>query len=140
MASNEANKFVLNGNELRINRPKPPMSKSENTPHAQTLEQEKLLPRRFSITDIYYGTLITGAAMRNIQNRSGIVCSNDEFGVIGHPFQRNKMDVPFTITLDPEKRRIVLVGETVWSSKGTADSEKKTTITERLLFEWGFKE
>ena len=134
-SANAPNKFVLMGNPLRFNRQTSKAPQSPNTQATQTLGEKNVSTVSYSISDIYYGTLITGAAMRNIHKRpSSIVSSHDEFGVIGHSFSGTGINVPFTVTLDPKKRKIALVGETTSNTAGVMD------VTDRLSFEWRFSE
>ena len=73
--------------------------------------------------------------MANIHRRSSsIVPRDDEFGLIGHSFGGNGCNVPVTVTLDPEKRTIALVGGPMLNAKGAQVG------TERVSFEWRFNE
>ena len=118
--------------------PQPATCQSLNTPPFQDLDTGNAASVSCSISDIYYGTLVMGAAMRNIhKRRSSIIPSDDEFGVIGHPFDRNGFNIPFTITLNSEKRTTALVGSSTSSTEETTSSGVLLSIesgTSRELF------
>lgn len=127
--------FVLEGNTLEMSWPKPSASQLLNTVPSQDLRTGNATSFSYGISDIYYGTLITSATMRNIhKQRNSIVSSGDEFGVIGHPFDRSGSNIPFTLTLDSKKRRIALVGRPMSS----IDETPSDSVL--LSFEWRFSE
>ncbi len=89
---------------------------------------------KFKITDIYYGTLITGAAMRNIQKSNSLVSNNEEFGIIAHRLRNYEYQTSFSLSIDTEKRRLAIIGE--------FDSflETNSVLSRALKFEWSFRE
>ncbi len=89
---------------------------------------------KFKITDIYYGTLITGAAMRNIQRSNSLVSNNEEFGIIAHRLRNYECQTSFSLSIDTEKRRLAIIGE--------FDSflETNSVLSRALKFEWSFRE
>jgi hypothetical protein len=88
----------------------------------------------FNIADIYYGTLITGAAMRNIQRIKSIVANDDEFGIIAHHLMNYDLKTSFSLTIDTEKKKLGIVGD--FDISETFISE----INGALAFEWNFQE
>ncbi len=89
---------------------------------------------KFKITDIYYGTLITGAAMRNIQRSNSLVSNNEEFGIIAHRLRNYECQTSFSLSIDTEKRRLAIIGE--FDSSLETDS----ALSGALKFEWSFRE
>jgi hypothetical protein len=88
----------------------------------------------FKITGIHYGTLITGAAMRNIQRRGSIVSNNDEFGIIANHLINDDYKTSFSFEIDTEKKKLAIIGE--FDLVMTIVSE----VTGALKFEWNFRE
>lgn len=96
----------------------------------------------FNIRDIYYGTLITGTAVRNIQRGNSTFSNNDEFGIIVHHLMTSERSFSFNLTIDIENKKLAITGtlemhdafESEWPDSFMSDS------TNALKFEWDFRE
>ncbi len=100
-----------------------------------TTFNEKPTTANFKISDIHYGTLITGAAMRNIQRRNSIVSNNDEFGIIAHNLMnRDLHKTSFSFNIDTENKKLAIIGRFDLFEMFTSD------LTKTLKFEWNFRE
>ena len=88
----------------------------------------------FDITDIHCGTLITGEAMRNMHKENSIIPSDDKFGVIAYCLMDKKDYTSFKFTIDIEKKKLAIIGETALISMDCSDKNTE------LKFEWNFRE
>ena len=70
----------------------------------------KLTSTNFKIADIYYGTLITGAAMRNIQKTDSLVSNDDGFGIVAHRLQNYDLQTSFSLCIDTKKQKLAIIG------------------------------
>jgi hypothetical protein len=87
-----------------------------------------------NIADIYYGTLITGPAMRNIQRINSIVANDHEFGIIAHHLMNYDLKTSFNLNIDTEKKKLSIIGNFDVSETPFSD------IRGALKFEWNFQE
>jgi len=119
---------------LNINRNNRPSQQPNKTPPVTTTINDKPTTISFKITDIHYGTLVTGAAMRNIHRKNSIVSGYDEFGIIAHRLINDEYKTSFSFDIDMEKKKLAIVAEfelilTLFSDMST-----------QLKFEWNFRE
>jgi hypothetical protein len=87
-----------------------------------------------NIADIYYGTLITGPAMKNIQRINSIVANDHEFGIIAHHLMNYAFKTSFSLNIDSEKKKLSIIGNFDVSETLFSD------ISGTLKFEWNFQE
>ena len=88
----------------------------------------------FKITDIHYGTLVTGAAMRNIHRGKSIVSGYDEFGIIAHRLMNDECKTSFSFDIDIEKKKLAIKAQFALILTDNSD------IATELKFEWNFRE
>ncbi len=120
---------------MDIKRTKQPIRQPIAIPLITTTLNDKPTTANFKISDIHYGTLITGAAMRNIQRRNSIVSNNDELGIIAHNLMNRDLDnTSFTFNIDTANKTLAIIGEFDLFEVFTSE------LTETLKFEWNFRE
>ncbi|CAF3656841.1 unnamed protein product [Rotaria sordida] len=125
--------FVFHGKKLdikRINRSSQPPA---NTLPTMTRINSTPTSINFKITDIHYGTLITGAAMRNIQTGNSIVSNVDQFGIIAHRLIPDQCKI-FELNIDIDKKKLAISG------KLDVILTSDITINTGLKFEWNFRD
>jgi hypothetical protein len=123
--------FFFHGHFLSINESKQTNQRKQIT---KPLDDVEVTENTYPISDIYYGTLLTGAAMRNIRSSKSIVSSSDNLGIIAHRFVGHQANITFKLEIDHEKKKVVLCGSVPPYFK--TDS----LITSDLTLEWGFRE
>ncbi|CAF2105210.1 unnamed protein product [Rotaria magnacalcarata] len=127
--------FVFKGQQLHINHShNKPLQQPKNTPITRTTTTtsdniSKSL--NLTITDIHYGTLITGAAMRNIQTENSTVSNDSKCGIIAHRLLTDKC-INMNLNIDTDKKKIAIIGN--FQLDHTDYSDSATT----LKFEWNF--
>ena len=99
-----------------------------------TNHQPNAMNRNFQIADIYYGTLITGAAMKNLQRTRSIVANDDKYGIIAHRLMDSDYGTSFSLDIDTNKNKLnIIIRTTIF------DGYEKE-ISTNLKFEWNFQE
>lgn len=88
----------------------------------------------FNITDIYYGTVITGAAMKNLQRTRSIIANDDKYGIIAHRLMNSDVPTAIHLDIDINKSRIAII-TTTNIFDGYAND-----ISTKIKFEWNFQE
>ena len=88
----------------------------------------------FKITNIHYGTLITGAAMRNIYKKNSIVSNPVEYGIVAHRLMNCDYKTTFSFAIDVDKKKFEIAATVTLFQ---LDFMETTTI---LKFEWDFQE
>jgi hypothetical protein len=119
---------------LNINRNNPPSQQPNKTPPVTTTIDDKPTTISFKIADIHYGTLVTGAAMRNIHRGNSIVSGYDEFGIIAHRLINDEHRTFFSFDIDMEKKKLAIVAH---FDLILDDASDLVTV---LKFEWNFRE
>jgi len=80
----------------------------------------------FSIGDVHYGTLITGAAMNNITDTNNA----DDFGFIANRLVDNEQNISMYLRIDEQEKKIsIIVSYKSLSSQNSSNE---------LTFEWAF--
>ena len=126
--------FVFQGNELKIGRNKRSFQQRNKILFITITNNDKPTTASFKITDIHYGTLITGAAMRNIHRPNSIVDGYDEFGIIAHRLMNDEYNASFSFDIDMEKKKLAIIAKLDLTLENTSD------ISIELKFEWNFRE
>lgn len=103
-----------------------------SNPFATMLAKFLNLPdnSQYQITDIYYGTLITGAAMKNLHGTD----NNAAFGIIAQRLIDNDVEISYHLHIDTIKKKLAIVG--IFNVHEPGLFEKRTTVK----FEWNFHE
>jgi len=119
---------------LNISRNNRPSQQPNKTPPVTTTINEKPTTNSFKIADIHYGTLVTGAAMRNIYRANSIVSGYDDFGIIAHRLINDEHKTSFSFDIDMEKKKLAIVAH---FGLMLDDASDLSTV---LKFEWNFRE
>ena len=127
--------FNFKGNQLDIKRRQRPNQKATIDLLARMMRNlTDPTTTRIRIADIYYGVIITGPAMKNIQRMNSIVANDHEFGIIAHDLMNYDLETLFTLNIDTEKQKLSIIGNFNLSESHDMD------ITAALKFEWNFHE
>jgi hypothetical protein len=87
------------------------------------------------ITGIYYGTLITRAAMRNIYKEDNIT-DDKQLGIIAHELAISGYNLPSRFRIDEQSKKFTILV----SNNSMYDITIADDVTIDLLFEWNFHE
>ena len=127
--------FVFRGRVLRISSPK---SNGQQRPKTTTTTQAvenrpKIID--LNITGIYYGTLITRAAMKNIDKENNT--TNDKrLGIIANELTLSGYNLPSRFIIDEQSRKFAIV----ISNDSRYDPAIPNGASIDLIFEWSFRE
>lgn len=107
---------------------------AKNLSTAPKMIASKPTSSSFNIADVYLGTLITGAAMKNIQKTKSIVSNDDRFGIVANHLKNYELSTSFSFQIDVEKKKLSIVGAFDVAETSFLD------ISGKLKFEWNFQE
>ncbi|CAF4541298.1 unnamed protein product, partial [Rotaria sp. Silwood2] len=125
--------FVFNGKKLDIKSTNRSSQQPSNTLLTTTAIIDTATSINIKITDIHYGTLITGAAMKNIQTENSIVYNADQFGIIAHRLITDKCN-NFRLNIDTEKKKLTIIGAL------DPMMTDQFVINIQVKFQWNFRD
>ncbi len=118
--------FLFCGRRLRIGRCKKSRQQLKATVVDQLINNNTSDAVNFSIGNVHYGTLITGAAMNNITDTNNA----DDFGFIAHRLVNNEQNISIYFRIDEQEKKIsIIVSYKSLSSQNSSNE---------LTFEWAF--
>ncbi len=89
-----------------------------------------------NITDIYYGTLITGAAMKNIYREENNVIGPKTFGIIANSLFKFGYNLPTRFLIDEKNKKFAIIV----SNNSMYENTIASGVCVDLEFEWNFRE
>ncbi|CAF1676730.1 unnamed protein product [Rotaria magnacalcarata] len=126
--------FVFKGQQLRINPShKKPYQQPKNTLITTITSDNISKIIKLKITDIHYGTLISGTSMGNIQTQNSTIHNNSKYGIIANRPLADK-HTSAHLNIDEDKKKIAITCDFQLYSMGSCQSS--TT----LKFEWDFRD
>jgi len=128
--------FIFRGTLLRISHCKPSTQQASNKTVTKKLVDSTSGTVDWNITNIYYGTLITRAAMRNIYQEDNNVTHPNRFGVIAHSLIENGTNLSSRFVIDEKNKKFAII----ISNSATYNNMIADGVSIDIQFEWNFRE
>ncbi|UJR27682.1 hypothetical protein I4U23_008960 [Adineta vaga] len=126
--------FTFKYNALNIDRPKKQTQQTNAPSSPSDTNNFESNDITFPITDIHYGTLITGAAMRYIHRGNSIISNSDDYGIVAHRLMNYDYETNFRFVINVDKKKLSIVARYM-----SFPTEYFDSINE-LKFEWNFQD
>jgi hypothetical protein len=127
--------FNFCGRVLRISTPKPNGQQRSNKKPTTQVVENRSNAIDLKITGIYYGTLITRAAMTNIDKEDNIT-DDKRLGIIANELTISGYNLPSRFIIDEQSRKFAIV----IANNSMIDPTIAVGASIDLLFEWSFRE